>query len=270
MLFLEVAGQPVRVDTGGRTCDPALPTAVFIHGAQHDGFVWAQLLRALAGAGRNVIAPDLPGHGQSGGAPLPSIESMADWLLALLDKAGVGETAEIRLVGHSMGSLVALEAAARAPQRIRRLVMIGSAVPMPVAPMLLAAARDDAARAMALINRWSHSPRAWRGACGGAGLWLPALNLRIMERQPPGTLYTDLAACDTYLGGMAAVARLRCPVTLIAGQADRMTPVKTARNLAAALPRSRLTELPGVGHALMAEAPAAVRAAIGHAISSSA
>lgn len=269
-MFLAVAGQPVRLDAGGRSLDPALPTTVFIHGAQHDGFVWAQLLRALAGEDRNVLAPDLPGHGRSGGRPLSSIEALADWLLELLEKVGAGNTAGLCLAGHSMGSLVALEAAARRAAPLRRLVLVGSAVPMPVAPLLLDAARDDPPKAMALINRWSHSPRAWRGACGGAGLWLPALNLRVMERQPPGTLHNDLAACNAYQGGSAAIARLRCPMTLIAGTADRMTPVKAARALAAALPDARLIELASVGHALMAEAPAAVAAAIGHALNASA
>lgn len=257
---------PVFADTGGRVFDPAHPTLVFIHGAQHDHFVWKTLVTRLARDGLNVLAPDLPGHGRSGGPPLPDIEALANWLVALFAKLGSDGTAPITLIGHSMGSMIALEAAARLPGRVRHLVMVGTALPMPVAPALLDAARDDEPRAMALINRWSHSPRAWRGAVGGHGLWLPAINLRIMERQPPGVLHNDLAACSAYLNGPQTADRLNCPLTLVAGTADRMTSVKAARQLAARLPRARLFELTGVGHALLAEAPAALGAIISGAL----
>lgn len=268
MLRLDLDGRPVGIATGGRPFEPALPCCVLVHGAQNDSFVWAQVARGLAGPDLAVLAPDLPGHGQSGGAPLTSIERMAEWLVALLEKVGAGNTAPVILAGHSMGSLVALEAAARLPQRVRHLVMIGSAVPMPVAPLLLDAARDAPARALAMINRWSHSPLAARGALGGPGLWLPNLSLRIMERQPAASLHSDLSACNAYVGGMDAAARLACPVTLVAGTADRMTPLKAARAWAAALRCAApalavdLVELPGIGHAMLSEAPARVSAAL--------
>ncbi|MDP1652490.1 MAG: alpha/beta hydrolase [Rhodocyclaceae bacterium] len=283
---VEMNGLPVFADTGGRVFVPDLPTLVFIHGAQHDHFVWKPLVTRFADAGRNMLAVDLPGHGRSGGPPLNSIESLAEWLVALLVKVGAeaassgggpavgggvasasgAETAPVVLVGHSMGSLIALEAAARLPGQVRHLVMVGTAIPMPVAPALLDAARDDEPKAMALINRWSNSPLAARGAVGGHGLWLPAINLRIMERQPPGVLYNDLAACNAYMHGPAALAQLSCPVTIVAGTADRMTPVKAAHSLAAQIPNAQLIELENVGHALLAEAPAAVGTAIADAL----
>ena len=268
MLQVALDGQPVAVGTGSLPFETGLPCCVLVHGAQNDRFVWAQVAHSLAGPDRAVLVPDLPGHGQSGGSALPRIEAMADWLLALLEKVGAGRTAPIVLAGHSMGSLVALEAAARMPQRVRHLVMAGSAVPMPVAPMLLDAARDEPAKAMAMISRWSHAPLAARGAIGGHGLWLPAIGLRIMERQPVASLHTDLAACNDYSGGMDAAARLACPVTLVAGAADRMTPLKAARAWAAALRAASpaatvdLVELAGVGHAMLAEAPAKVTAVL--------
>jgi len=256
---VELNGLPVFIDTGGREFFARLPTQVFIHGAQHDHFVWKSLVTRLAGPDRNILAPDLPGHGRSGGAPLPSIEAMADWVVALLGKVGAGETAQFALIGHSMGSLVALEAAARLSGRVSHLVMIGTAIPMPVAPALLDAARDDIPKAMALINRWAHSPTAWRGGNRGSqGIWLPAMNRRIMERQPAGTLFNDLSACNNYSNGLDTALRIDCPITLVAGTADRMTSIKSARKLAAELPDARLVEIAGAGHALMAEAPAAI------------
>lgn len=267
---VELEGRPVHIGTGGGDFDASLLCLLFIHGAQHDHFVWSGIAPWFAGRGYGVLAVDLPGHGRSGGAPLPSIEALADWILELTTIVGLGGTAGVTLVGHSMGSLIALEAAARAPALVRRLVMLGTAVPMPVAPALLEAARVDEPKAMALINQWCHSPRAI--GAGGHGLWLPGLNLRIMERQKPGVLYNDLAACNAYTEGPAAMARLACPVTVIAGSADRMTSVKAARRFIAALQENpaapaNLVELPGIGHALMAEAPADVRAALFEAIS---
>ena len=103
----------------------ALPRVVFVHGALNDHSVWTLLARWFANHGHGVLALDLPGHGRSGGPPLASVEAMADWLLALLDAAGVAA----RLVGHSMGSLIALEAAARAPSAGARLVMVAHRLP---------------------------------------------------------------------------------------------------------------------------------------------
>uniref|UniRef100_UPI0035B10921 alpha/beta fold hydrolase n=1 Tax=Zoogloea sp. TaxID=49181 RepID=UPI0035B10921 len=109
---LTLAGQGACCYTGGRAFDAARPTVVFIHGAGHDHSVWTLQSRYFASHGWNVLAPDLPGHGQSAGPQLTSIEALADWVLALLAELQI---AGATLVGHSMGSLIALEAAARAP-----------------------------------------------------------------------------------------------------------------------------------------------------------
>ena len=109
----------------------------------------------LQGAG-----PDLPGHGRSAGQPLASIEALAAWVVALLDAAGLRTAA---LVGHSMASLIALQAAAEAGERIRALALLGSVVPMPVAEPLLDAASSRRDKAHAMINQWS-TRRAARSA----------------------------------------------------------------------------------------------------------
>ena len=143
--------------TGGKPFDAALPCIVFIHGALHDHSVFTLLARWYAHHGHAVLAVDLPGHGRSSGLPLASVEAAADWLLALLDAAGVQQAA---LAGHSMGSLIALEAAARAPERITRLAMIGTAYPMKVSQALLDTARDQPLAAIEMVNTYSHSTLA--------------------------------------------------------------------------------------------------------------
>ena len=135
---LTVQGRRAYAYTGGKPFDPALPTLVFLHGALHDHSIWTLLARWFAHHGHGVLAVDEPGHGRSEGPPLPDVEALADWTLALLDAAGAQQAA---LAGHSMGSLIALEAAGRAPERITRLVMIGTAYPMKVSEALLTTAR---------------------------------------------------------------------------------------------------------------------------------
>ncbi len=256
-LILE--GHSAYAYTGGKAFDPALPTVVFIHGAQNDHSVWALQSRWFAHHGYGVLAVDLPGHGRSAGPPLPSIEALADWIELLLTKVGAGNTApSVSLVGHSMGSLTALECAARHPDRIARIALVGTAVPMPVSDSLLAAARENEPRAIAMINQWSHSPRASVGGHTVPGLWLLGASRRLMQRQGPGVLHNDLAACSTYKNGLAAAAALDCPVLLLCGGADQMTSPKSSARLAATFSKAQTVVLPGCGHALMTEQPDAV------------
>ena len=254
-----VAGQSAFVYAGGKSPEveriAAQPVIVFIHGAQQDHSCWTLQSRWFAHHGFSVLAPDLPGHGRSGGAPLASIEALADWIVALLDAIGVARAC---LVGHSMGSLVALEDAARHPRRVAKIALIGSAVPMPVAEPLLDAARHDEPKAVAMINNFSYSASAQIGRNAVPGLWLLGVNQRLMERQRPGVFGTDMSACNAYARSLDSLAAIAVPVLVIAGGQDRMTPPKASKAIAAAIPGARLTVIPGSGHALMAEAPDAV------------
>ncbi len=256
---LEIDGQASFAYTGGKPFDAALPSVVFIHGAQNDHSVWGLQSRWFAHHGYGVLAVDLPGHGRSTGAPLPSIENLADWIELLLEKVGAGDTAPtVSLVGHSMGSLTALECAARHPARIARIALVGTAVPMPVSDALLGAARDKEPKAIEMINAWSHSPRGTVGGNTVPGMWMLGAAKRLAERQPAGVLHNDLAACNTYTHGMAAAAELSCPALIISGSRDMMTHPKAAAKLAAAIKNVRSVSLEGAGHALMAEQPDAV------------
>ncbi|MBK7022946.1 MAG: alpha/beta hydrolase [Sulfuritalea sp.] len=256
---IELNGQAAYAYTGGKPFDAALPCVVFIHGAQNDHSVWGLQSRWFAHHGFGVLAVDLPGHGRSAGKPLPSIEDLADWIELLLEKVGAGDTAKnVSLVGHSMGSLTALECAARHPARIARIALVGTAVPMPVSDALLGAARDKEPKAIGMINTWSHSPRGTVGGNTVPGMWLLGVSRRLMERQQPGVLHNDLAACNAYTHGMDAAAALACPALIISGSKDMMTHPKAATKLAAAIKDARSVSLDGAGHALMAEQPDAV------------
>lgn len=250
---LELAGGTVHIGDWGRPFDPALPTVLLLHGAGMDHSVWAMQGRALAFHGSNALAPDLPGHGRSDAASGGdgTIEDRARWLRSLIDAAGLDR---VRLVGHSMGALIALEAAAGDP-RIEHLVLVGAATAMPVHPQLLACARDDPARAAALIVEWSFAAERRLGAQAIPGSWTPAAAMRLLLAARPGVLAADLEACNAYAGGERAAAAVACPALVIAGAADRMTPPRAGRALAERLPQGRFALLPGCGHMPMLERP---------------
>jgi pimeloyl-ACP methyl ester carboxylesterase len=232
----------------------AAPAIVLIHGAQHDHSVWTAQSRWFLAHGWRVLAPDLPGHGRTPGPALSSVEAMADWVLALLDAADI---ATALLAGHSMGSLVALEAAARAGARVRALALLATAWPMKVSDALLACARADEARAIDMVNIWSHGSLLDSTA--------PAENRRLMQRMaarnPAQLLHTDFSACNAYAGGLDAAARVACPALFILGRRDAMTPPRAAQALIEAMPQAEVVQL-DCGHALMAEAAQAVTDAL--------
>lgn len=256
---LDINGQKAYAYTGGKAFDATLPTVVFIHGAQNDHSVWGLQSRWFAHHGFGVLAVDLPGHGRSEGEPLPTIQDLADWIELLLERCGAGAAGKsVTLVGHSMGSLTALECASRHPARIARIVLVGTVVPMPVSNTLLDAAKNDEQRAIAMINTWSHSPHGTIGGNTVPGIWLLGTSRRLMERQLPGVLHNDLSACNAYGHGMEAAAALACPVLIVSGSRDMMTHPKAAAKLAAVIKDVRSVSLEGAGHALMAEQPDAV------------
>ena len=263
---LQIDGQTAYAYTGGKPFDPALPCVVFIHGALNDHSVWTLLARSLAHHGHAVLAVDLPGHGRSSGLPLADVEAMAAWIWALLDAAGVDRAA---LVGHSMGSLIALEAAGQKPGRAMNLVMVATAYPMKVSDALLTTARDQPLAAIDLVNGFSHSTWAAKPSFPGPGAWLQgggrALMRRMQARQTAVNLFAhDFGVCDAYAGGMAAAARVTCPASLILGTRDQMTSPKQTAGLIGALQAQQVL-LPA-GHALMQEAPDETLAALRQAL----
>ena len=249
---LQVSGRKVYAYTGGRAFDAKLPTVVFIHGAAHDHCVWVLQSRYLAHHGYGVLAVDLPGHGRSEGEPLRRVEDMADWIVALLDAAGVKSAA---LIGHSMGALITLDCAARHPDRVTRIALLGTAFPMRVSGELLEAAQHDEPAAHDMINIWSHASQAHYPSNPGPGFWVIGENLRLMQRQKPGVLYIDFTACNDYAAGLERAATVKCPALLLLGRRDIMTPPRATRELAQALKGATVTTLAGSGHNLMGEKP---------------
>lgn len=242
-------GETVFYGTGSGQADADAPAIVFIHGAGFDHSVWVMPARYFARHGLRVLAPDLPAHGRSGGGALTSIEAMADWVADLLQQEAVRPAT---VVGHSMGSLVTLALGSRHPERVSRMALLGTALPMPVGPPLLNAAADNDHAAIDMANTWSHSFAGALGAAQTPGLSNLHSGERWLERMPPGVYHADLAACNDF---SEAIEVDGIPTLVIAGSEDRMTPARAGRLVAGGIKQATTVELPGCGHAMLSEQP---------------
>ena len=253
--------------TGGKAFDPELPTVVFLHGGEHDHSVWILQSRYMAHHGYSVLALDLPGHMRSAGPALSTIESMAEQSAAGVKTSGAKR---VLLVGHSMGSLVALEMAQALGDKVYGVVLVATASPMRVSDALIAATKSSPAEAMQMINVWSHSHAIEafdrKPSSPGPGFSNVWSNLRLMQRvaQRNGSdvLHADFTACKEYQRGVQAATNLTCPVLFVLGTSDSMTPARAAQPLIDACKDATVITLQGSGHSLMAENPDGVREAL--------
>ena len=262
-MFLTVNQAPTYCYTGGKTFDAAKPTIIFIHGVLNDHSVWILQTRSLAHHGWNVLALDLPGHGRSAGEPPATVEEAANFIIALMDAAGLEK---VTLIGHSLGSLIALEAAARAPDRMRQLVLVGTAFPMKVSPALLDSSLHEPMKALEMVNVFSRSTLAPPPSALGPGTWVygasMALGRRVLASNPRINLFhTGFKACDSYSNGEVAMAQVTCPVLFVLGSVDQMTPPKAAQSLIKQALHAKVVTLPG-GHHQMTETPEPLLAAL--------
>ena len=251
----DVEDHSVYAYTGTRAIDKHQPTICFIHGGALDHTVWLLQSRYFAHHGYNALAVDLPGHGRSARPLLPTIAAMADWCIAVLDAL---EIERATLVGHSMGSLVALEGAAQHPRRVASLALLGIAVPMPVTDQLLTAAEANDHAAFDMVNLWGHGHRTHIGGNQVPGMWMTGSGVRLLERSGPGVLHNDLKACTDYLDGLSSASRVQCKTQLILGAEDRMSPHRTAQRLIDALAQVSVSVLEHCGHMMLAERPDSV------------
>ena len=259
-MYIQVGNSAIYAYTGGRPFDAGKPTAVFIHGVLNDHSVWALQSRYLANHGWNVLALDLPGHCRSSGEPPETVEAAAQFIGELLDAAGLQRVA---LIGHSWGSLIALEAAAQLKERVTHLILVGTAYPMKVSPALLDSSRDQPQQAIRAINVFSRSTLAAPPSVLGPGTWVwglsMALNRRVLASNPRVNLFhLGFQACNAYARGEQAVRDIQCPVLFVLGSQDAMTPAKSAQKLIDAATSANksvhIAQL-AVGHHQMSEAP---------------
>jgi len=256
---IKVNDAEIFVSTGGRAFDPAGEVLLFVHGSGQSHLSWLLQARFFANRGWSVLAPDLPGHYLSGGAPLESIEEMADWCIALLDAAGVEKAV---VIGHSQGGLVALETARRHPERVRKLAILGSAHAIPVADPLIEMATHAEAKAFRFMVSWSHGTEGHRHDHTMPGQSHLLFGNQVMGQNTPGVLLKDLEACNAYTKGKEAAAAISCPTLLVLAERDRMVPMKFGRELGNMLADCRVQVIRHAGHFLQSEKSVETNAAL--------
>ena len=231
--------------TAGHAFDQAKPTMVFVHGAGLDHSWFGLQSRYFGYHGWNVLAFDLPGHGRTGGSPISSVRGMAEWLCREVPAE------KFSIVGHSMGSLIALECAARVPSRVQRIAMIAVAYPMKVGAAFLDAAKRDDYDAFDMHTIWGHAAQVPLGGNPNPGMWMYGDTQARLERLWPGVLYNDLKACNDYV----LEGEVTCPALFVLGERDVMTPARSAKAIQEKIPNAKTARIAFSGHSLMAEAP---------------
>ncbi|MGE5334596.1 MAG: alpha/beta fold hydrolase [Nitrososphaerota archaeon] len=228
----------------------AAPTLVFIHGSGDNARLWDGVIACLPQY--TAVALDLPGHGALRDRPGPAtmtIEDYAGTVRAELTRRGLEH---VCLVGHSLGSAIALRMAVDYPALVSRLVLVGAGARLRVLPALLAQAHADPAAAKKDLVELAFAPAHQQQAEAFATTIAPTA---------PGMLHRDLAACDTF-DMMSELGHIAQPTLVLTGEEDRLTPPKYARFLVEHLDDARLVLVPNAGHYAYVEAPEAVADAI--------
>ena len=244
--------QKVFCATGGKHFDAGKRTVILLHGAGMDHSYWSLQSRWFAWHGWSVLVPDLPGHRGSHGWPLPAIENMSAWIGRLMDSAGLKKAT---LVGHSMGAIIVLDAAAEMPERVDRIGLLGVADAIPVHPDLLVAAQQNDPLAYDLVTSWGHGRGAHFGGNQQPGIWMLGEARQLMARNRQGVLFNDLNACNQWKGGVKAVKKVKCRALVVIGDNDQMTPAKKGIWVAESIKDSKKVILKDCGHMMMQEHP---------------
>jgi pimeloyl-ACP methyl ester carboxylesterase len=245
---LTVDGKVAYAYTANHAIDPAKRTVAFVHGAGLDHSWFGLQSRYFGYHGWNVLALDLPGHGHSAGPAYDNVPAMADWVIRALDAVRIPKAS---VVGHSLGTLVAVEAAARHPQRVERIALIATGYPMSVSDAFLDAAKRNEYTAFDMHTIWGHAPQVPFGGNPNPGMWMYGDTQARLERLAPGVLYAGLKASNDYRFS----GTVKCPALFILGKRDMMTPVRAAKALQDAIPGAKTVVVDYSGHSLMAEAP---------------
>ena len=227
------AGGPVGLHQGRAGFDPSRPTLLMLHGAGSRGDGFLPQLSGLKDI--NVLALDLPGHGQTPGPGRDKVVDYAAWLAELLAEGPVKPV----LMGHSMGGAVAMTLAAGHPRLVRGLVLVSTGPRLPVNPALLAGLQSDFEASVRLVVKWAYAPEADPA--------LLAQGVENMLQADPRVMHGDFVACDGF-DFRERLAGLALPCLILVGEQDKMTPPNLSQAMAETIPGAELKLIPGAGH----------------------
>ncbi len=256
---LMVREKKTFISTGGRAFDASANVLLFLHGSGQSHLSYMLQSRFFANRGWAVLVPDMPAHGFSEGTALTSIEDMADWVAALMDAAGVSCA---NVIGHSQGGLIALELAARYPDKVMGLSQVATALAIPVNDALLSMAKNKEPAAIAAMTDWGHGYDGHMHNHTVPGQDHMNYGKQMMAANENGALFADLTACANYTGGAKAATAVDCPCQVILAEKDKMTPVKFGLKMAEALKVAAPVIVARAGHMLPSERPVEVNKAL--------
>ena len=232
------------VSTGGMDFDKKKPSILLMHGSGLTHIVWSLHEQFYATQGYNVLSVDLPGHGNSEGPSLKSIEEISDWIKSLMNVLDINK---LIIIGHSQGSLVGIDFAARYPNLINGLVLVAGSYKMPVNQDLINYAEAGDEKAVLLMMKWGYEGS--KAFIGGN----PVKKIINSSREIREVLAVDLNACNNYKGGKESLGKIACPTLCIFGDLDKMVPLEVGNKMASMIKNSEKKVINNCGHMIIFE-----------------
>ena len=232
------------VSTGGMEIDTKKPTILLMHGSGLSHIVWSLHEQFYVAQGFNVLAIDLPGHGNSEGPALKSIQEISDWVKKLMNEINIKT---ITFVGHSQGSLVGIDFGSRYPELINKLVLVSGSYRMPVNQDLIDLAEAGDEKAVLLMMKWGYEGS--KAFIGGN----PVKKIINSSREIREILAVDLNACNNYKDGKESLEKINCPTLCIFGDLDKMVPLEVGNKMAAMIKNSEKKVINNCGHMIIFE-----------------
>ena len=243
-MIITIENKSVYASDAGQGIDSSKDTIVFLHGSGLSHIVWSLTEQFFLNKNFNVLSIDLPGHGNSEGPCLDTIEKIADWL----EKVFKGlKLKSLILVGHSQGCLEALEYSFRFKDRLKKMVFVGGSYRMPVNKELIDLALDGDSDAVKLMMKWGYEGS--KKFIGGN----PVEKIIQSPRDISEILAVDLIACNNYQNGSDAAKAINCPAMFILGELDKMTNLESGKKFASIVKNSTTHIIDGCGHMIMIE-----------------
>ena len=243
-MIINIENKSVHASDAGQGIENSKDTIVFLHGSGLSHIVWSLSEQFFSNKKFNVLSIDLPGHGNSEGPCLDSIEKIADWLEKVFEEL---KLKNIILVGHSQGCLEALEYSFKYKDRLKKIVFVGSSYRMPVNKDLIDLALDGDSDAVKLMMKWGYEGS--KKFIGGN----PVEKIIQSPRDISEILAIDLIACNNYKNGLEAAKAISCPTLLILGELDKMVDLEVGKKFSDLVKNSITHIINGSGHMIMIE-----------------
>ena len=243
-MIFEIDSKKVFVSDAGQSINKNKDSIVFLHGSGLSHIVWSLTEQYLSNQDYNVLSIDLPGHGNSEGKSLKSIEEISNWLEKVFNELNISD---LTIIGHSQGCLEALEYYSKYSKRVKRLVFVGGSYRMPVNQDLIDLAQDGDDQAVKLMMKWSYKNS--KKFIGGN----PVEKIINSPRDIREILAIDLVACNNYKNGSEAIKSINCPTLLIFGELDKMVNLEKGMKFAELIPNSETHIIKDCGHMIMFE-----------------